>query len=90
VLFSLWNPGKYNEKINNGKKLDNTKDLSNNVYVKKELFSIKIYRWGREGSNIMYRVFAVSEDASAFITITLLFNFSRFFLNSKTTIFFGL
>jgi hypothetical protein len=61
--------------------------LSNNVYVKKELFSIKIFRWGREGSNIMYRVFTVSEDASAFITITLLFNFSRFFLNSKTTFF---
>jgi hypothetical protein len=30
---------------------------------------------------------AVIEDVSAFITITLLFNFSRFFLNSKTTYF---
>jgi len=34
-----------------------------------------------------YGVLAVIEDASAFITITLLFNFSRFFLNSKTTYF---
>ncbi len=33
---------------------------------------------------MMYEVFAVIEDASAFVIITLVFNFSRFIPNSKT------
>lgn len=47
-------------------------------------FPSKYSYGGREKSNMMYGVFAVIEDASAFITITLLFNFSRFIPNSKT------
>ncbi|MFH0933072.1 MAG: hypothetical protein V1832_01985 [Nitrospirota bacterium] len=87
----------YQLKKNETKNLDNTKDLSNNVYVKYyELFPIEIFVWGRESSSMMYGVFAVIEDAAAFITITLLFcspecctsllnwRFLRFIPNSKT------
>jgi hypothetical protein len=43
------------------------------------------FSYGVEEVQIMtYGVLAVIEDASAVITITPFFNFSRFFLNSKT------
>ncbi len=46
-------------------------------------FPSKYSYGGRESSNMMCGASAVIEDALTFITITLLFNFSRFIHNSN-------
>lgn len=59
--------------------------MSNNVYaIYYELFPVEIFVVERESSNMMCGASAVIEDALTFITITLLFNFSRFIPNSNT------
>ena len=58
--------------------------MSNNVYaIYYELFPVEIFVGGRESLNMMCGASAVIEDALTFITITLLFNFSRFIPNSN-------
>ena len=60
--------------------------MSNNVYaIYYELFPVEIFVGGRENLNMMCGASAVIEDALMFITITLLFNFSRFIPNSNNT-----
>lgn len=57
--------------------------MSNNVYaIYYELFPVEIFVGGRESLNMMCGASAVIEDALTFITITLLFSFSRFIHNS--------